>query len=305
MRQTRREFLATTTAASAVMLMNPFESLATPTPIKPAPGFNLIILATNWGFEGTWDAYCAKAKAAGYEGCEFWFPADASERSKMFEALDKHGLKYGFLAGSGETDFKKNEAQFQGVISEAVKHKPLYINCHSGKDFFSAEQKLKLIDITTKASQGSGVPIYHETHRGRALYSAPVTRELIEKNKDLRITLDISHWCNVHESLLGDQTETISMVLPRVDHVHARIGHPEGPQVNDPRAPEWEPAVKAHFAWWDTVVETKKKEGKTLTVLTEFGPPDYMPTTPYTRQPLANQWDINVHMMNTFRKRYL
>ncbi len=49
----------------------------------------------------------------------------------------------------------------------------------------------------------------------------------------------------------------------------------------------------------------QEERGKALTVLTEFGPPDYMWTTPYTRQPLANQWDINVHMMNTFRKRYL
>jgi hypothetical protein len=42
-----------------------------------------------------------------------------------------------------------------------------------------------------------------------------------------------------------------------------------------------------------------------MTILTEFGPPDYMPTTPYTRQPLADQWAINVHMMHLLRKRYL
>jgi len=89
-----------------------------------------------------------------------------------------------------------------------------------------------------------------------------------------------------------------------VGHIHARIGHPEGPQVNDPRAPEWDAAVKAHFAWWDKVAERKKKEGNVMTVLTEFGPPDYMPTLPYTRQPLADQWDINVHMLGVLRTRY-
>jgi sugar phosphate isomerase/epimerase len=262
-------------------------------------------MATNWGFPGTWDEYCAKAKVAGYDGCEIWWPTDQKDREKMFEALNKHGLKFGFLWGSGEAGFKKNQSQFEATLNDIAKAKPIYINCHSGKDFFTADQKLETIAFTTKLSQSSGIPLYHETHRGRALYSAPVTRELIERNKDLRITLDISHWCNVHESLLGDQVETINMVLGRVDHIHARVGHPEGPQVSEPRAPEFESAVKAHFAWWDTVVEAKKKEGKALTVLTEFGPPDYMWTTPYTRQPLANQWDINVHMMNTFRKRYL
>lgn len=301
----RRNFLKLTTATSAALMMNPLEDLATPVDVKAAPGFSLTIMATNWGFPGTWDEYCAKAKAAGYDGCEIWWPTEAKERTAMFEALTKHGLKFGFLWGSGEADFRKNQSQFEATLNDIVNAKPIYINCHSCRDFFTAEQKLQAIAFTTKLSQSSGIPIYHETHRGRALYSAPVTRELIEKNKDLRITLDISHWCNVHESLLADQAETISLVLSRVDHIHARVGHPEGPQVSEPRAPEWENAVKAHFAWWDTVVETKKKEGKSLTVLTEFGPPDYMPTTPYTRQPLADQWDINVHMMNTFRKRYL
>lgn len=301
----RRDFLSLTTAAGATLIMNPLESLATPVRVKAAPGFSLTIMATNWGFPGTWDEYCAKAKTAGYDGCEAWWPTDDKDRAKMFEAFTKHGLKYGLLWGSGEADVQKNQSQFEGVLNEIAKAKPLYINCHSGRDFFTADQKLQIIAFTTKLSQSSGIPIYHETHRGRALYSAPVTKELMDRSKELRITLDISHWCNVHESLLADQAETIKAVLGRVDHIHARVGHPEGPQVSEPRAPEWEGAVKAHFAWWDAVVEAKKKEGKALTVLTEFGPPDYMPTTPYTRQPLADQWDINVHMMNTFRKRYL
>lgn len=301
---TRRNFIKTSAITGAAILMNPLDQLATPLRTSSNAGFSLTVLATNWGFPGTWDEYCAKAKKAGYDGCEIWYPTDSADRAKMFEALTRHGLKVGFLWGSGESDFTKHDAQFQQMITEVTKAKPLYVNCHSGKDFFTADQKTKLIQFTSGLAKSSGVPIYHETHRGRACYSAPVTKELIDKNPDLRLTLDISHWCNVHESLLGDQQATIDAVLSRTDHIHARIGHAEGPQVNDPRAPEWDGAVKAHFAWWDKIVETKKREGKALTVLTEFGPPDYMPTTPYTRQPLADQWDINVYMMNTIRKRY-
>ncbi len=126
----------------------------------------------------------------------------------------------------------------------------------------------------------------------------------METIPDLRITFDVSHWCNVHESLLADQQETLELTLQRTDHIHARIGHAEGPQVNDPRAPEWEEALNAHLAWWDKVVEIKKQKGEVLTILTEFGPPDYMPTLPYTRQPLADQWAINVYMMQLLRQRY-
>jgi hypothetical protein len=51
-------------------------------------------------------------------------------------------------------------------------------------------------------------------------------------------------------------------------------------------------------------VESKKQKGDRLTILTEFGPPTYMPTLPYTQQPLADQWAINLHMMQLLKKRY-
>lgn len=199
---------------------------------------------------------------------------------------------------------KKNFQAFKKSLEGAVSFKPLHINCHAGKDYFTFDENKSFIDLTTKATKESGVPVYHETHRSRILYAAPVARQYIEKLPDLRITFDVSHWCNVHESLLADQPESLSLALERVDHIHARIGHAEGPQVNDPRAPEWKNAVDAHFAWWDKVVHRKKQEGKPMTFLTEFGPVDYLPALPYTRQPLANQWEINVHMLKTLRARY-
>ncbi len=300
---TRRDFL-TSTAASASLLLTPLKDLAAPFKSKPAPGFSVSILGTNWGFGGTWEEFGAKVKKEGYDGVEVWWPGDEKNRSELFAMLSKYNLKVGFLYGSGESDFAKHENQFHEVISAAARTKPIYINCHSAKDYFTVEQKTKLINFTTGLSSSSGVAIYHETHRGRACYSATVTKELIEKIPELRLTLDISHWCNVHESLLQDQEETVNLALSRTDHIHARIGHAEGPQVNDPRAPEWESAVKAHFGWWDVVVERKRKEGKPLTFLTEFGPPHYLPALPYSQQPVANQWDINVFMLQTLRKRY-
>ena len=94
------------------------------------------------------------------------------------------------------------------------------------------------------------------------LYSSSVARHYLETIPELRVTFDVSHWCNVSESLLEDQQETIDLTLQRVDHVHARIGHQEGPQVNDPRAPEWNNAIDAHFAWWDKIIEIKKQKGE-------------------------------------------
>jgi hypothetical protein len=182
----------------------------------------------------------------------------------------------------------------------------LYINCHSGRDFFSMEDNGKFIDYTTKVAKETGLLICHESHRSRILFAAHVAKQYIQKYSDLRLTLDISHWCNVHESLLHDQEETVQLALSRTDHVHARVGHTEGPQVNDPRAPEWADTLKRHLEWWDAIVQMKIKNGSNrLTILTEFGPPHYLPALPYTQQPVADQWGINEYMMQLLRKRYL
>ncbi|WP_235921051.1 sugar phosphate isomerase/epimerase family protein [Foetidibacter luteolus] len=268
--------------------------------------FQLKILATNWGFSGTMDEFCSKVKHEGYDGFEIWWPAEQQGQEELFAALKKYSLEVGFLTAGHESNFTEHFASFKKMIATAAKSpvRPLYINCHSGRDYFSFEENKQIIDYTIALAKESGVKICHETHRSRLLYSAPAARQYFEKIPELRITFDVSHWCNVSESLLHDQQYTVGLALDRVDHIHARVGHPEGPQVSDPRAPEWAPAVKAHFEWWDKVVAAKKQKGETLTVLTEFGPPDYMPTLAYTRQPLADQWAINVYMMHEWRKRY-
>ena len=301
----RRDFLEASAGGGA--MLGSIQSVAVKTQPKNTANLKLKVLATNWGFVGNTDAFCAAAKKEGYDGIEVWWPNEKKDQQELFAALDKHQLDVGFLCGGSQKDPKEHLETFKKAINAAVQSpkKPLYINCHSGRDYFSYEQNKLFIDHTTEAAQKSGIKILHETHRGRMLFAAHITHHFIEKNPALRLTLDISHWCNVHETLLEDQTEAVQAALARVDHIHSRIGHQEGPQVNDPRAPEWESTVKAHLAWWDKVVEYKIKSGEVLTILTEFGPPNYLPTLPYTRQPLADQWSINVHMMHLLRKRYL
>jgi sugar phosphate isomerase/epimerase len=304
----RKNFLKSSTYATTALLLSSLKPFAAPQPVSNfKSNFKLQILATNWGFAGTLDEYCAKVKKDGYDGIEIWWPTEKPAQDKLFTALKKYGLEVGFLAAGSQSNYEEHFDTFKNMIGAAANNtiqKPLYINCHSGRDYFSYEDNKTLIDHTTQLAKQTCIKICHETHRSRMLYSAPIAKKFIENNPALRITLDISHWCNVHETLLQDQQETVNLTLERVDHIHARVGHPQGPQVNDPRAPEWDAAVKAHFSWWDKVVEMKKKKGEGLTVLTEFGPPDYMPTEPFTRKPLSDQWAVNRYMMELFRKRY-
>lgn len=263
----------------------------------------VLILATNWGFEGNTHAFCKKAREAGYDGIEVWWPGDPGDRQRLREALKEYGLKAGFLCGGSGADFRTNLEQYKRAVEQALEWEPLYINSHSGKDFFTFEQNSRFIEFSLEKK--GKTEILHETHRGRMCYSVPVTAAFLSRYPEMKLTLDISHWTNVHESLLEDQAEPVQQALARTRHIHARVGHQQGPQVNDPRAPEWEDVLKRHLAWWDTAVKHQLESGKKqVTFLTEFGPPAYLPVLPYTRQPLVNQWEVNVHMLNLLKARY-
>lgn len=303
--QNRRKFLSTASLA----MMASLDSFASAHPFRLAStsGYSLKVLATNWGYEGSMDAFAAAIKKEGYDGMEVWWPGSEADHKALFDALKKYQLEVGFLVGGWQSDFKEHYQTFETNLKAALTNKyqrPLYVNCHSARDYFTDEQKQAFIDLTIKESKASGIKVLHETHRSRMLFAAHTTAPLLQRNKDMRITLDISHWCNVHESLLADQPDAVQLALQRTDHIHARIGHPEGPQVSDPRAKEWEGAVNAHVAWWDQVFKSKKEKGEAMTVLTEFGPPDYMWTEPHTRKPVSDQWAINAYMLQFIKNRY-
>jgi sugar phosphate isomerase/epimerase len=306
MKYNRRNFIGGSLAITSALFLTPTKAFSAPESEKRSDGFALKIMAPYWGFNGSVTDFCKKAKQDGYDGIEILWSAEIAE--ELFKALKAYQLDVGFLCRGDEPLPAPHFTTFKKVLKEAVENKyqkPLYINVHSGKDFFQYEDNKKFIDFTIQYAKETGVPIYHETHRSRMLYSAPASLRYLQENPGLRLTLDISHWCNVSESLLEDQPKTVALALSRTDHIHSRVGHSEGPQVSDPRAPEWKSAVDAHFAWWDKVVAIKKQQGKVLTMLTEFGPPSYMPTIPFTNLPVADQWAINVYMMQIWRKRYL
>lgn len=260
-----------------------------------------------WGQEHeTYDAFCRKVKEAGYDGVEAPVPFDAVEREEQAKALAKYNLLFiGQYYQSFEKDFEEHKSNYEKHLRNLLEANPIKIDSQTGKDYFSFEENKALFDLAKNLSAEFNIPIAHETHRNKALFSAHGTKTILEQIPDLPITADFSHWCNVAESLLDDQQEALALACTHAIHIHARVGHEEGPQVNDPRSPEWEQQLNAHLQWWDAILKNHKKNGATnLTITPEFGPFPYMPTVPYTRQPLSSQWDINVHMMELLRKRY-
>jgi hypothetical protein len=200
--------------------------------------------------------------------------------------------------------FEESLRQFTYGLYELVKWNPVLINCHTGSDFFSYEQNAAFIKAAIAVSEETGIPIYHETHRSRFSYTLPQTVEYLRNIEGLELTADISHWMVIHESLLEGQDALLNEVIARTKHIHARVGHAEGPQVSDPRAPEWKSALERHLdIWGQIIMRNWETSEKPMTVTSEFGPPNYMPALPYTQIPVADQWEANVYMMTAIKSK--
>jgi sugar phosphate isomerase/epimerase len=259
----------------------------------------------HWGYEHEdFKQTCSRLSAAGFDGMELNLAEDLAEAERQIEILSANGLEYiAQHSGTQMADFKMHHAHYRASLERIAAFKPQLINSHTGRDWFTFEQNLELIDIAAEISAINEIPIVHETHRGRFPFSAAVTRQYLEARPALRLTADFSHWCCVSESFLQDQEESVNAAIERADHIHARIGHDQGPQVNDPRAPEWKETVDLYLGWWDRIIALHTAKGSpVLTITTEFGPPPYTPVIPFSQEPVSNQWELNLYMLDLLKK---
>lgn len=259
-----------------------------------------------WGSETLdFKTFLDKVRKAGYDGVEMSLPIEAKRKDEILGLLEQSGLQ--LVAQHWETltsDFELHKVEFRQRLVNLAKANPLFINTQTGKDFFSFQQNAELIEIANKIAQTYGVKIIHETHRGKFSFAPHITFGYLTSFPGLRLGLDLSHWCNVAESWLDDQSDAVNMAISRADHIHARVGFPEGPQIPDPRAPEWQEALEKHLNWWKKVIDQRCYEGwSQFTITPEFGPYPYMTILPHSRQPLANQWEVNVFMMDYLKSK--
>lgn len=248
-----------------------------------------------------------KSKEAGYHGIEMNIPFDKHIEGLLKNLLvefDLDLIAQQWLPPKTETA-DGYTARMEENLKYLASFQPLFINSHTGKDFYSFEDNCRILEVAGNNSKETGVGIYHETHRGRCLYSAPMAKLYFAKYPGIEINADFSHWCCVSESLLEEQDDVMKEAIKKARCIHARVGHSQGPQINHPFAPENNEALKIHVAWWQQIIDNQKKLGaEFFPVVTEFGPMPYMQSLPFTEQPVADLWNINLDMMNYLKSQF-
>lgn len=258
------------------------------------------LIKTLWGYteSDTTLAELARIKAAGFDGVEWAAPSMAPARWK--DLLAEHDLIY-----CGQI-FAFTADEFAEGLARILEYGPTVVTSHDGRDKMTFDEGQAYFREVLKAERDHGVQVAHETHRHRLLYTPWSTQQYLEAFPELRVCADFSHWCVVTESLLKDVEDMVTLACERTIHVHGRVGWEEGAQVSDPRAPEYQHYLERHEEWWDRIFTLRREAGAAMTTFDpEFGPPGYMPTLPYTRQPIADLWDVHAWMAERVRTRFV
>jgi sugar phosphate isomerase/epimerase len=266
----------------------------------------LIISKANWEVSGlTMPEFVARAAAAGYDATEIYLPARSESAAEIRALHDAAGLKaIAHIATEGVTpdDHLKS---LEDRYLRAIETEPVFVNSHTGKDHFSHADSLRIFEAGEELVARHGVSLHHETHRGRALFTAPATRSFLTEFPSLRLTADFSHWTCVHESDLSDQPGALAAAMAAAGHIHARVGFDEGPQVSDPRNPAHSEWLALFTSWWKRILELRRAEGREwFSITPEFGPAPYMPLNGRSPDPVGDAWEVNAWMRDYLRREF-
>lgn len=251
-----------------------------------------------WGVDLSrgYTPHLAHWRALGYDTLES-SPRLVPDARELRRVLSGEGLRWipqvfsNMFLGGASTAVHLSSLREQ--IEECLDAAPLFLNAHSGSDSWTLDQAEDFYHGVAELEAEFGCRVAHETHRSRFFGNPWQTGRLLQRVPGVMLTCDFSHWVCVAERLLEDAEDIIEQAADHALHLHCRVGYEQGPQVSDPRAPEWSRHLAVHERWWRAVWRSQSKRRiSDVTLTPEFGPAPYLPLLPYSREPVANLEDI-------------
>ncbi|WP_455198826.1 sugar phosphate isomerase/epimerase family protein [Kaarinaea lacus] len=267
---------------------------------------------TLWGFTGSYPLAIEQTLAAGMQGIEGPAPQEPKARGELRQRLNEHKLDYiaeittaGTYVPDRQATLQQHLDSFKAKLAQSLELEPLFITCLGGCDAWPEAQSIEFFCKAIELASDADITVSFETHRGRSLFNPWITQRVVEQIPDIQLTCDFSHWCVVCERLIDSEIDIIRQVANNAHHVHARVGYDQGPQVPNPAAPEYETALRAHQGWWEILWQAQQQRGYPFTTMTpEFGPDGYLHEAPFTREPVADLWELNTWMASEERDHF-
>lgn len=264
-----------------------------------------------WGHVGSFSEACEQAVIAGFQGIEGPAPLPP-ESANWRQCLADSQLDFIAeicTAGSYVPDRSASLLEHMSSLREKIEYSlplsPRFINCLGGCDAWEESKSVDFFAAAMELAQSYAIDICFETHRGRSFFNPWSTLRICEQLPDLQITTDLSHWCVVCERLMDVEQHTLNHLAARVKHIHARVGYDQGPQVPDPRAERYQPALQSHQRWWHQVWQAQHESGVNHSTMTpEFGVDGYQQIDAVSDQPVGDLWEINCWIANTQRQQF-
>lgn len=207
-------------------------------------------------------------------------------------------------------------------VLEGNEHVLAHVNVHSGGDgwgldetvqFFRDAESLESLLPSAPAAQRGGhaaesPSLSYETHRARPLGNLFTAAQVCEIVPNLRLTLDFSHWVVAAERLVGYHSamerQLLGFLAQRVDHIHARVGSPQSPQIAGPREAESDDTQcrEVHHALWQQCWQAQIDRGRRWVSATpEYGPPPYTPLNS-SGEPVYSVWEATERAAEALRQ---
>lgn len=270
----------------------------------------LQLFKTLWGHTGALAAAGDQAVETGFVGLEG--NADRLPRDDLHSVLQSHQLAYiqeivtaGNYVPRRHDTVEQHIADVERQLQLGRMLHPQQVTIIGGCDAWSVEQSVRFFGEAQEIAARMGIVCSFETHRSRALFNPWITLAVLEHLPELRLTCDFSHWVVALERQLDDDWDAVLEVAKHAQHIHARVGYDQGPQVPHPAAPEYAAALASHQHYWEAIWMVQHNSGRAFTSMTpEFGPDGYLHTMPFTQQPVADLWEINAWVGRTERMHF-
>lgn len=262
------------------------------------------LFKTFWGFDGNASTAAAMAIDAGFDGLEAPAPQNSAELERFASILAANKLGYiaeictaGSYVPERNATPEQHLADFEAKLLHGRQLSPQFFNVMAGCDAWPLDVQIDFFQRAADIAARHDAVCSFETHRGRSLFNPWVTRDVLRKVPELRLTCDFSHWAVVSERLPDCEWDTIVEVAQHAHHIHGRIGYAQGPQVPHPAAPEYADCLASHQRCWEEIWRSQKQRGYAVSTMTpEFGPDGYLHCLPFTNAPVADLWQINCWM---------